>query len=304
MTKYTTKNILVEGVRVVGRHRRDLGDITALTASIENIGLINPITVTEDMSLIAGERRLEAYRKLGRTTIPARIVRDLEGAVQRLMIERDENTERKPMTPEELVSLGKALEALEQPKAHERLREAGRKGSRGKITWAQQSPGYSPAETSGEGDRPAARTGRTTTVVASALGVSPATYKRARAVVDAVNDPDAEPEKRDVARRALDEMNATGRVAGAYEKFIKDRPAEPGTMPRPNVIERESHQRSVIEKAVVALSGITHGLKQIESLHPAITNAEAAQWVDGLSDARQVITVLIRRLKEHTDVQR
>ena len=39
--------------------------------SITEIGLLNPITVDSDNSLIASLRRYEAYKLLGRKTIPA-----------------------------------------------------------------------------------------------------------------------------------------------------------------------------------------------------------------------------------------
>ena len=50
-----------------------------------------------------------------------RIITDLFSAAALLRVERDENTCRKDMTPEELVSLGRALEAVERPKARERM---------------------------------------------------------------------------------------------------------------------------------------------------------------------------------------
>jgi ParB-like chromosome segregation protein Spo0J len=55
------------------RHRRDMGDIEALAASIAEIGLLNPITVAKDGTLLAGQRRLEAFKLLGRTEIPVMI---------------------------------------------------------------------------------------------------------------------------------------------------------------------------------------------------------------------------------------
>ncbi|MGE5147438.1 MAG: ParB N-terminal domain-containing protein [Candidatus Eiseniibacteriota bacterium] len=57
------------------RHRGDLGDIAALAASIEDIGLLNPITVDESDRLLAGARRLAACKQLGWKQIPVRVVR-------------------------------------------------------------------------------------------------------------------------------------------------------------------------------------------------------------------------------------
>ena len=58
----------------------DENELEGLMASIEENGLLQPITVTKSddcYRLIAGERRLRAFRKLGRTRIPA-IVTDAD----------------------------------------------------------------------------------------------------------------------------------------------------------------------------------------------------------------------------------
>jgi ParB family transcriptional regulator, chromosome partitioning protein len=61
---------------VIGtRHRRDMGDLSALAASIEDIGLLNPITVDENGRLLAGARRLAACKLLGWTEISVNVVR-------------------------------------------------------------------------------------------------------------------------------------------------------------------------------------------------------------------------------------
>jgi ParB family chromosome partitioning protein len=65
----------IASIRVGKRHRRDLGDIEALAASIAAIGLLNPITVDKDGWLLAGARRLAACKLLGLQTIEVRIMR-------------------------------------------------------------------------------------------------------------------------------------------------------------------------------------------------------------------------------------
>ncbi len=54
----TTRRIA--DIRIGERHRRDLGDVDALAASIAAVGLMHPIVVMPDGTLIAGRRRLEA----------------------------------------------------------------------------------------------------------------------------------------------------------------------------------------------------------------------------------------------------
>jgi hypothetical protein len=65
----------IDQIRVGERHRLDLGDIAGLAESIEDLGLLHPITVDQDRLLLAGARRLAAYKRLGRTEIPVIIVR-------------------------------------------------------------------------------------------------------------------------------------------------------------------------------------------------------------------------------------
>jgi len=53
----------LDAIVVGDRHRRDLGDIAGLATSIAKIGLLNPITDDENGRLLAGARRLAAYKR-------------------------------------------------------------------------------------------------------------------------------------------------------------------------------------------------------------------------------------------------
>jgi ParB family chromosome partitioning protein len=81
--------------------RKDPGDLTELKASIESVGLVQPIIVTiigyERYRLIAGERRFTAVKELGLSRIPA-IVRSVEEQ-QRLKVQIIENLHRKDLNP-------------------------------------------------------------------------------------------------------------------------------------------------------------------------------------------------------------
>ncbi len=61
---------------------------------------------------------------------------NINEAKERLIGERDENTQRKAFTPEEAVLIGERVEALEQPEAEKRQRastsKAGKAGGRGR----------------------------------------------------------------------------------------------------------------------------------------------------------------------------
>ena len=61
-------------IRVGDRIRRDLGDIEGLARNIDAIGLLNPLTVWSDGTLLAGARRLAAVKLLGWLEVPVRIM--------------------------------------------------------------------------------------------------------------------------------------------------------------------------------------------------------------------------------------
>jgi ParB/RepB/Spo0J family partition protein len=67
-------------------------------SSIQEVGLIHPIVVTDDLTLVAGARRLEATKRLGATMIEVRRVGNLTEQ-ERTIIELEENRHRKNLTP-------------------------------------------------------------------------------------------------------------------------------------------------------------------------------------------------------------
>lgn len=58
----------------VSSPRRRASDVSQLVESIREHGLLNPITLTQDLSLIAGQHRIAAFQELGLSEIPARIL--------------------------------------------------------------------------------------------------------------------------------------------------------------------------------------------------------------------------------------
>jgi ParB-like chromosome segregation protein Spo0J len=62
------------------RRRQCVGDLRMLMASIDRVGLINPIVVTPSNRLVVGWRRLVACQALGWSTVPARLVEELSSA--------------------------------------------------------------------------------------------------------------------------------------------------------------------------------------------------------------------------------
>jgi len=114
------KRVGVDKIIVGHRYREDLGDVEALSKSIEQSGLLHPIVVKETLDnkyqLMAGARRLEACKLLGWKEIVCNIYpSDLE-QLDRNIIELCENIDRKDMSFEEQVALTKQIHLAMQKK--------------------------------------------------------------------------------------------------------------------------------------------------------------------------------------------
>lgn len=86
-----------------GRREVKAKDVADLADSIKQVGLLNPITITPDHTLIAGNHRLEAAKHLGWTKIECTVC-DISGLLAELA-EIDENFVRKNLSPIEFGDL-------------------------------------------------------------------------------------------------------------------------------------------------------------------------------------------------------
>ncbi len=95
MTSGTFERVLISEITVLRevRQRRELPEIEELAESISRLGLINPITVTKEKILVAGERRLTACKSLGWTHIPVHFAEESSDETVRA-IELEENIKR------------------------------------------------------------------------------------------------------------------------------------------------------------------------------------------------------------------
>ena len=94
------------------RIRKDIGDLASLQQSIQQVGLINPILIDENDTLVAGFRRLSACRNLGWKEIEVNVV-ELEGdELKMLEAEVAENLFRKEFTPEEIFAIQKRRDEI------------------------------------------------------------------------------------------------------------------------------------------------------------------------------------------------
>jgi ParB/RepB/Spo0J family partition protein len=101
MTSGHFHSVPIDSIQVnrEGRQRRELNGIEGLEGlakNIESLGLINPIVVTHDLVLVAGERRVAACRRLGWTHISAQFTDEVEEHVLQA-IELAENIKREQL---------------------------------------------------------------------------------------------------------------------------------------------------------------------------------------------------------------
>jgi ParB/RepB/Spo0J family partition protein len=203
---FEARLVQVAAVQVGSRQRKELGDLAGLAASIRDVGLLHPIVVKPDNTLVAGQRRLEAVKLLGWQDVLVRVI-DLEDVIRG---ELAENEFRKDFTPSEKVAIGLAVEELEREKAKQR-QEATRakKGQRVGANDAAQGGGNLPP--------PTADKGKTRDKVASRVGMSGKTYEKAKAVVEAA----AEDPQRFAPIK--EEMDRSGKVDKAYMRLQSKR---------------------------------------------------------------------------------
>lgn len=102
----------VDTIMVGIRHRGELGDIDSLAESIKRSGLLQPITITLDGTLVCGARRLAAIKKLGWTTVKVWVRSGISGKLAHLLAEQDENVLHKPLTQLENTTLYREIDEL------------------------------------------------------------------------------------------------------------------------------------------------------------------------------------------------
>ena len=114
--KYSIANVVVKD------RKRPLDDISSLVQSIKDLGLLNPITLLPDGTLIAGYHRLEACKSLGWQEIEAHVLE--MDALKSELAEIDENLIRN-----ELHWFDRDMQLKRRKEIYENLHPETRKGN-------------------------------------------------------------------------------------------------------------------------------------------------------------------------------
>ena len=248
--------IPLDQVTVGDRARTVLGDLDKLATSIDTVGLLHPIVVTDSHELVAGHRRLEAVRKLGWTEIEAKVVQ--MDSDQTLQAETDENTARRDLRISERVALGLKLE----PALKQRVLESKRRSIK-RATAAKTGLVLSESERT----RPV---GYLAAIVAKQIGMSTNRYRNAKEIVLAAEQ---DPEKYADLVERMDDLGNVDGVLREMKARENGNDQDNGEHPKPE------------EKATRADK--KHRKKQIEKL--AKKKMTATQIADRLGIGRKYV---------------
>jgi ParB family chromosome partitioning protein len=237
MSNKATPTMRVTDIKVGKRHRKELGDIAGLAREIDEVGLLQPIVVTPSGELIAGGRRIEAWRKsrFKDQPIPVHVV----DVVLLARGEFSENAHRKEFTPSEMVSVMRSLEPLMKEHAQER-QLAGKK-----------------IETGAKGDA--------LDIVGRHLGLSRVSLRKAATVVDAAS-------KNQRLQPILAEMDKSGKIDPAFRRIQVALAVSDGSREPPSGRER-AVAKSFCEFDAVLDLNLAAAKRQLEFLTKVIPHA-------------------------------
>ena len=202
------KVLRCELITVNERFRTDTGDLTELKDSIAQCGgLVQPIVVDQNWELVAGYRRLMAYKELGLETIPVRIVATSDSK----LLEAHENLYRKNFTPSEAVAVEEYFRSEEYARSLRAREEA--------IETANAT-GAEPVAPVEPVDPPKAGVVAARAKAAKATNFSPRTLSKVHDILEAAK---ANPELAPL----VEEMNRTRKVDGIWQRVCGEKAPEP-----------------------------------------------------------------------------
>jgi hypothetical protein len=195
-------DVPIAEIIVGSRFRKSFTGIPELAASIEAVGLLQPIGITNTKELVFGHRRLKALESLGRTHVNVKIVE----TDNLLLAEHDENECRAAFTLSEKVAIAEALRPKIEAASKARQSLAGESFGSGKIACVNV---------------PQAEQPRTRDAVAAKVGLSAPTLAKAQAVVAAAK---ADPVK---FGPIAEKMDASDNASAAYAAVTGTPAAKP-----------------------------------------------------------------------------
>nr|WP_208390641.1 ParB N-terminal domain-containing protein [Brooklawnia cerclae] len=199
----------VSSIQVGARHRRDLGDLDGLAASVQTYGLLQPITITPDGVLVCGARRLAAIKQLGWDTVRVWVRSGISDPLAYLLAEQDDNVLHKPLTQLEQAGLYREINELLREDA-ERRQEATR------FSREHQPGDDGPANFAGPSESSGDRRKQAADMVPG--GASYATLDKVTWLQDVAVDPDQPEDVRSQAAQELASIEQGAPVHPAWQR--------------------------------------------------------------------------------------
>lgn len=195
----------VDQIRIPRRFRTELGDIDGLAASIDELGLLEPIVINPAGELVLGERRLAAVKQLGWREVPVWVASGISDRLRLLTAIQHDHRHSKPLDPVEEAQLYAELKTLYREYAK-----------------ARQLASRFGADTSpvGAGDSPAPGYARTMAARTVTGRDSHQAHERVLAVMALAEDGRIPERLRTEAAQALQAMRVSGSVTGPYADVI------------------------------------------------------------------------------------
>ncbi|NCC97970.1 MAG: hypothetical protein EOM02_14175, partial [Synergistales bacterium] len=162
--------------------------------SIKTLGVIEPLLIRRDGTIISGHRRWVAAKKAGLDTVPARTI-DLNDELEEMELLISSNKQR-AKTLSQIAREGKELQRIEAERAKRRKSEGGKGGVKDETNLSHL--------------------GRTDKHVAAELGMSMTQWKKLKTVFDRAKSGDEEAQE---MLKALDAGDIS--VHKAYQKVTK-----------------------------------------------------------------------------------
>ncbi|OYO08842.1 chromosome partitioning protein ParB [Enemella evansiae] len=253
----------VASIIVGNRHRTDLGDLDALCESIQQYGLLQPLTVTVDGVLVCGARRLAAIKRLGWRTVSVWVRSGVSGRLGHLLAEQDDNVLHKDLTRVEATALYRELKTL-------MVEDAARRQAATRFSTENQ-PGDDGA---GNFPTPSEPTGRASEQAAAMIpgGTSYKTLDKIDYLRRIADDPAVAEPVRAQAAAELEHIDAGAPVHPAFERIR----AALG----PNSPETEEDLEALAQEAVArarARAGQPNSPQPADS-RDETSDAEPARW--------------------------
>lgn len=289
-----------------GRRKLSPAGIDKLVESMAAVGLLNPISVDERNTLIAGNHRLEAAKRLGWTEIECS-VHKLDG-LEAELAEIDENFIRTPLTPMEQNDL-----LLRRKEIYEALHPETRAG-------AAQAAGMNRAVGNNVGAAVAPTSKSFVQDTAERLGVSPSTIKsQVRAAKNTI--PEAKEiiresgvvvSKKDAVRLSQlepeQQKEAASRLASGTIRSVKEF-CEDDSQPEASRQRKHIDLESISDEEFHILQAVLHPVsdEQYAKVFVKFTEhtEETLQWIEAFSTLWDTLAVMrpdqLARILQMTD---